>query len=92
MAFVWGLAGAFIGLVAGGLFGDGGILLGLVGGAAGGVLWSRQGRLAARLARAEEQLADLWATRAQESTRAAPPTSAADRTPVPAVTPAAPMD
>ncbi len=70
MAFVWGLAGAFIGLVAGSLFGDGGILLGLAGGAIGGLLWSRQGKLAARLARAEEQLADLWATRAQETTRA----------------------
>ncbi|MBN8482054.1 MAG: hypothetical protein J0L88_10750, partial [Xanthomonadales bacterium] len=78
MAFVWGLAGAFIGLVAGSLFGDGGILLGLVGGAAGGLLWSRQGRLAARLERAEHQLADLWASRAQETTRAAAPKSAID--------------
>ncbi len=81
MAFVWGLLGAIIGLVAGGLFGDGGIVLGLVAGIAGGLLWARQTELAARLQRAEAQLLDLWTHRAvadasPANTAAAPPVDA----------------
>jgi uncharacterized membrane protein len=80
MAWMWGVVGAIAGLVVGGLAGS---VAGLaLAGAFIGLLVARQSVLAARLRRAEVQLADLWSTRAQEEATA-PPAALAAAVPAP---------
>ena len=70
MAWMWAIVGVVAGLVVGGLVGNAGALM-LAGGFIG-MIAARQTALAARLRRAEVQLADLWSTRAQMDAAAAP--------------------
>ena len=70
MAWMWAIVGVVAGLVVGGLVGNAGALM-LAGGFIG-MIGARQTALAARLRRAEVQLADLWSTRAQMDAAAAP--------------------
>lgn len=65
MVFVWMLAGAIAGLIVGGAADRSTSALGLVAGIVIGLLFWRVGSLSERIRRSEEQLDDLWASRAQ---------------------------
>ncbi len=93
MGFLWTLAGAILGLIVGGLAGgDDGALSGFLFGALIGLLWARVTALSSRLERAEHQLSDLWASRAQAEAIAQMRANAGAATPVAAAPSAPPPD